>query len=680
MKSHSDFFRGADATWQKVAITRRSIMFISIFLIECITVYWFSSNLSSSFPLILQALIVIPFAILLFWLQLGFFTAIAGLWVSFRRGRFRILPPQDSPIPPIDPQKTTAILLPIYNEDVAYVYAGLKSMYQSLKDHQALECFEFYILSDSDDVSIRLQEGAAWLSLCDELDAHGRIHYRQRKHRKKKKSGNVMDFCRRWGKRHPYMIVLDADSLMSGATLQRLVSVMEQNPKVALIQSPLYTSGVSTIFSRYFQFLNRLYGPVFFAGLHWWWLGESQYWGHNVIIRTQAFMDHCDLPRLERGGHLDGDILSHDFVEAALLNRAGWETWLAFNLENSIERPPPTLTDAMKRDRRWCQGNLQHWHIIWSRGITHMQRFLMLGGILSYATSAVWLVWLLVLSYSAVVYPDTPVIPHTEGTIALTLLSIALLFFYKLFGLFEAFKDDAVKNFGGWMNAGIGVIAESIISILITPVKMLYYTRFIVEILAGKRATWTTQQRIGRRLAWRETWQEYRWVVFIGAIWSAILASFNPVVFLWMLPVLAGMLLVVPIAVLTSSPMDNQRPLFRIPHDVKPPDVLQYFDQYYDELLQSPYLTAKDPFVRVIVDPVAHRKHLAYLPCRSNVPSKTRQYREEIACRLMEGGPDTITAAERMIILEDPMLLCRLHTQIWQLPQNEFEALWLSKA
>lgn len=679
MKAYSSFFYKTNPTWQEAAKVRRFWMFISVFLIECVTVYWFSSNLSDQFPWLLKALITLPFSILLFWLQLGFFTALAGLWVGFRHNRFSVLPDAERQVELSGKEsETTAILLPVYNEEVAYVYAGLKSMYQSLKDKGALHHFEFYILSDSNDASIRLQEGAAWLSLCDELDAHGRIHYRQRKHRKKKKSGNVMDFCRRWGKRHPYMIVLDADSLMSGDTLVRMVDAMDQHPKVALIQSPLYTSGVSTIFSRYFQFLNRLYGPVFFAGLHWWWLGESQYWGHNVIMRTQAFMDHCDLPKLERGGQLDGDILSHDFVEAALLNRAGWETWLAFDLD-SIERPPPTLTDALKRDRRWCQGNLQHWHVIWSKGITHMQRFLMLGGILSYATSAVWLVWLLFLTYAAVVYPETSVIPNTDGVVALTIFSLALLFFYKLFGVFQALKSKTIQGFGGFINANIGIIAESIFSMLITSVKMLYYTRFMVEILAGKKTAWVTQQRSGRRLSWRESWQEYRWVVSIGFVWSLILVYFNPIVFFWMLPVLIGMWLVIPIAVYSSMPMSNQSALFKIPDEDKSPDVLVYFDRFYSEMLEMPCIASPDPFVKVIVDPVAHRKHLAYVPYRKQVSENAKTQHDDIADRLIKGGPDAIDGVEKMLVLEDPMLLCRLHALVWQLPESKFNEEWMSR-
>jgi len=381
---------------------------------------------------------------------------------------------------------------------------------------------------------------------------------------------------------------------------------------------------------------------------------------------------------LERGSQLDGDILSHDFVEAALLNRAGWETWLAFDLD-SIERPPPTLIDALKRDRRWCQGNLQHWHVIWSKGITHMQRFLMLGGILSYATSAVWLIWLLFLSYAAVVYPQTSVIPNTDGVIALTVLSLALLFFYKLFGVFQALKSRTIHGFGGFFNANVGIIAESVFSMLITPVKMLYYTRFMIEILAGKKIAWITQQRAGRRLSWWESWQEYRWVVLIGLAWSLILAYFNPVVFLWMLPVLIGMILVVPIAVYTSMPMNNQAALFRIPDEVKSPDVLVYFDRFYPEMLEMPCIASRDPFVKVIVDPVAHRKHLAYVPYRKQVSENTKSQHDDIAARLMKDGPDAIDGTEKMLVLEDPMLLCRLHALVWQLPESKFNEEWMSR-
>jgi membrane glycosyltransferase len=666
--------------WQTAARQRRVVFFFCITLLTGLATFWLGSNLPSSLPFIWKTLVILPFTVLFFWLALGFTTAVAGLWVLWHGGPYRIATAPGSPLPVLQTVETTAILIPIYNEDIAYVYAGIKSIYQSLEQVGNLHQFEFYILSDSDDASNWLREEAAWSALCRDLGNTERIHYRRRKHRTKKKSGNVMDFCRRWGRRHPFMVVLDADSLITGDALVRMVDAMDRNPRVGLIQTPLYTIGLDTLYARGQQFVNRLYGPVFFAGLHFWWLGESQYWGHNVIIRTQAFMAHCHLPKLPEGGKLGGEILSHDFVEAALLNRAGWETWLAYDLEGSFERPPPSLTDALKRDRRWCQGNLQHWLIIWSHGIPHLHRFLLLGGIMSYLSSLIWLGWLLVLTAIALFYPTLTLIPLTAGNSALLVLTIILLFFYKTFGLVLAARRDNVNKFGGVEGLAKSVVTETALSMLIAPVVMLYYSKFVVQILQGKRASWGTQQRTGGNgLAWQDAVHEYGWVSSIGLLWALVLLVFNPMTFLWMSPVLAGLALAVPMGMLTSIQTSIQGKLFRTPDEVAPDFILQAFDVNYAQLLNNPCISTRDLFIRVIVDPLAFKQHMTYIPQRSSVPASTRQQRTEWLVRLLEQGPSAISNSERLVILEDADMLTQLHAQVWELPETQFNALWMSK-
>lgn len=665
--------------WRSAAKWRRGFFFTAIICLTTVASYWLGANLPAELPWFWQALVIVPFSILFFWLTLGFMTAVTGLWVMVQGDPYRIIPPPGSPLPVLTAKQTTAILLPIYNEEIAYVYAGLKSIYQSLEQTGQLAHFEFYILSDSDDASNWLREESAWSALCRELGSTERIHYRRRKHRTKKKSGNVMDFCRRWGKRHPYMIVLDADSLMTGEALVRMVDGMERNPQVGLIQTPLYTIGLDTLYARGQQFVNRLYGPVFFAGLHYWWLGDSQYWGHNVILRTRAFMEHCHLPKLSDRGVLSGEILSHDFVEAALLNRAGWETWLAHDLEGSFERPPPTLTDALKRDRRWCQGNLQHWLVIWSQGISHLHRFLLLGGIMSYVGSLVWLAWLLILTAIALIYPQLTLIPLTQDNSALLGLTITLLFFYKTFGLIQALRKRTIKLFGGSFALARSIILETVLSMLTAPVRMMYYSKFVIQILRGKRATWGTQQRTGGGLSWQDATREYAWITGIGVVWGGTLLLNNPMAFWWMSPVLAGLVLSIPLAVLTSMQTSQQSSLFRTPDESAPDAILLAFDQNYAELQQHPSLSTRDLFIRVVVDPLALRQHMTYIPHRSNVPESTRQHRKQWLELLLKRGPTAISNQERLIILEDAGMLCQLHTQVWQLPEEKFNRMWMGR-
>ena len=200
------------------------------------------------------------------------------------------------------------------------------------------------------------------------------------------------------------MVVLDADSLMSGETLARLVRLMEAHPEVGVIQTAPRVVRARSLFARVQQFASRLYGPMFAAGMHYWQLGDSPYWGHNAILRVAPFMEHCSLPRLSGRPPFGGDILSHDFVEAALLGRAGWSVWLAFDLSGSYEETPGSLLEEMQRDQRWCQGNLQHLRLLFTEGLSTAHRALFLNGIFSYISAVLWLGFLVASTSEAVIW------------------------------------------------------------------------------------------------------------------------------------------------------------------------------------------------------------------------------------------------------------------------------------
>jgi membrane glycosyltransferase len=256
-----------------------------------------------------------------------------------------------------------------------------------------LDRFDFFILSDTSDPDTCVAEIDAWNDLRETLLEFGtepRIFYRHRRRRVKRKSGNIDDFCRRWGAQYRYMVVLDADSVMSGRCLTTLVRLMEARPDAGIIQTAPRAAGRETLHARTQQFANQVYGPVFTAGLHYWQLGESHYWGHNAIIRLAPFMQHCMLAPLPGRGSLAGEILSHDFVEAALMRRAGYGVWIAYDLPGSYEETPPNLLDELKRDRRWCQGNLMNARLIFARGIHPVHRTVFLTGALAYLSAPLW--------------------------------------------------------------------------------------------------------------------------------------------------------------------------------------------------------------------------------------------------------------------------------------------------
>jgi membrane glycosyltransferase len=280
----------------------------------------------------LEVTIALVFGALFGWISIGFWTATIGFLILVGRDRFAITRTiaVETPIPP---EARTAIVMPICEEPVQRVFAGLQAMYRALERRGVLSHFDFFVLSDTRTVGTWVDEESAWLRWCRASDGFGRIFYRRRRARVARKSGNVAT-SPAWGASR-YMIMLDADSLMSADALVRLVRMMEANSRVGMIQTAPTAINQHTLFARVQQFASRVYGPMFAAGLHYWQLGEGQYWGHNAIVRVESFMDHCGLPSLPGRGPLAGEILSHDFVEAALMGRAGWELWLAFDLRDA---------------------------------------------------------------------------------------------------------------------------------------------------------------------------------------------------------------------------------------------------------------------------------------------------------------------------------------------------------
>src|SRR5581483_7787404 len=300
----------------------------------------------------LQIAVVAAFAVLFLWISFSFWTNIAGFFLLWRQVKIQrgAAPDPGGPL-----RSRTAVVMPICNEDAARVFAGLAATFTSLERTGYGASFDFFVLSDSADPARQAEEEAAWARTCRALGAEGRVFYRRRRSNIKRKSGNIGDFLRRWSADYEFMIVLDADSLMAGETLVALARRMEAAPEIGILQTTPTIVHRESLFARVQQFASRVYGPLFSASLYFWQLGESYYWGHNAILRIAPYVRHCGLARLPGEPPLGGEILSHDFVEAALMGRAGFEVWLAADLPGSYEESPPNILDELKRDRRWCQ-------------------------------------------------------------------------------------------------------------------------------------------------------------------------------------------------------------------------------------------------------------------------------------------------------------------------------------
>jgi membrane glycosyltransferase len=623
-----------------------------------------------------ETALLVLFAILFCWVSAGFWTAMAGFLVMLRGTDRFVISRRASGDKPVDPAARTAIVMPICNEDVTRVMTGLRATYASLAREGALDRFDFFVLSDSSDSDTCVAELAAWANLCREVDGFGRIYYRHRKRRVKRKSGNIDDFCRRWGANYRYMIVLDADSVMSGACLNSLVRLMEANPGAGIIQTAPCASGRETLYARIQQFATRVYGPLFTAGLHYWQLGESHYWGHNAIIRLAPFIRHCALAPLPGRGSLAGEILSHDFVEAALMRRAGWGVWIAYDLEGSHEELPPNLLDELKRDRRWCHGNLMNFRLFAARGMHPVHRAVFLTGLMAYLSAPLWFLFLALstglLALHTLVEPQYFVEPrqlfpiwpqwHPEKAIALFSATATLLLLPKILSVLLICQRGAAL-FGGCLRVFGSMLLEVLFSMLLAPVRMLFHTRFVLAACLGWHTRWKSPPRADSETGWREALGQHGLHMLIGLTWGAGVFYLNPAFLPWLLPIAGGLALSAPISVWSSrvSPgrLLRRLGLFVIPEETRAPPELSATWAQAREARPAP------EFIDAVTDPLLNALTCVAARPHPRLPDATREAREALVRRALRSGPDSLKEPERHALLNDPLALSQLHFAVW---------------
>ncbi|GAB1409194.1 glucans biosynthesis glucosyltransferase MdoH [Desulfovibrionales bacterium] len=684
--------------WRKIAARRRLILLILVLTPAIIAASVMGSLLPHQGSTSLELAIIIVFCILFIWILLGFWTALAGFWTLIKTtDRFAVSHSRGEHDAPIRGNVRTAILFPICNEDPERIMAGIQAVWRSLQRLGAADRFDIHILSDSSDPDRWVQEEAAWHQLCTRLSAHGYIFYRRRRINLKRKSGNVADFCRRYGAHYTYMIVFDADSVMSGETLVRMVRIMERRRNVGILQTAPACTGRETLIARAQQFANRAYGPMYAAGLHHWFLGDAQFWGHNAIIRVKPFIQHCALSRLPGKPPLGGDIMSHDFVESALMRRAGYSVWLAYDLEGSYEEVPPNLLNELKRDRRWCQGNLQHLRLVFTSGIFPGHRVLFLNGVMSYGSALLWFLFLALSTTEAIVealvlpdyFPQAktlfPVWPVWDPAPALTLLggTALVLFLPKVCALVLALVKGRRKQFGGFLSLCASILMEVLLSTLLAPVRMLFHSKYVFLTLLGLGIGWGTQQRDD---AGTSLWDAVRFHgggTLLGLIWGIVMFEINRVFFWWSSPLIFSLLLSIPISMISSQAgigrLFKKLRIFITPEETRTPQEYLDIDRYLEETTAQPLrfgLPADQGFTRAAVDPGVNLLHRSLLRGPRSLEPAIAARRDALVAKALAGGPACLSAQEKKELLYDPQRIARLHEQIWTLPDADMQQRW----
>jgi membrane glycosyltransferase len=490
------------------------------------------------------------------WIALAFSAGVVGfLHLLFMR-----------PKPPAAPEGLTsrnAVVMPIYNETPSRVFGALEAIHEDVEATGLGGAFDWFFLSDTTDPDIWIAEERAFADLRAKLGPKARIFYRHRSKNTARKAGNIADFVTRWGGAYDHMVVLDADSLMTGHAIVSLAAAMEADPDSGIIQTLPLIINRNTLFARVQQFAARIYGPVIADGLSVWMGRDGNYWGHNAIIRTKAFAGHCGLPRLKGKPPFGGHILSHDFVEAALIRRAGFSVYMLPSLGGSFEESPPSLIDVAARDRRWCQGNLQHIRVLPAKGLHLASRQHFITGIMGYLASPLWLAQLLVglllvlqaiyirpeyFSKDFTLFPTWPRF-DAERSLELFLVTMAVLLAPKLFGLILALFDGPTRRgAGGAIMLVFSTLFEVVMSALLAPIMMLIQTGHVLHILLGSDTGWEPQRRDDGSIPFKGIVRRHWSHVLLGVVLLVAALLISPSLAAWMSPTIAGLVLAIALS------------------------------------------------------------------------------------------------------------------------------------
>jgi membrane glycosyltransferase len=466
-----------------------------------------------------------------------------------------------------------------------------------------------------------------------------------------------------------------------------LVRLMEKNAGIGIIQTFPKQICSETLLGRLMQFAQSLYGPAFMAGLNYWQNGEANFWGHNAILRLDPFIKECALPPLPATVPFGGHILSHDFVEAALMRKAGYAVRLLPTNRGSYEEGPPTMIDMLKRDRRWCQGNMQHFWLLFAKGWHPMSRINFGHGVLSYVSSLLWFFFLILSTYLAAIPGKAildPALSNRVATASQLLLGLTGMFIFLpkvVIVMDELLTGRLFKPAKLRFMTFIGALADTVLFTLMAPVMMWFHSRFVVKIILGQGVSWVAQRRkIGGGVDWQEVILTFGGVTLVGAIWTVIAWFIGIEFFKWISPILISLLLAIPVAIMLSGRNSGLRlGLFLTPEELEPPTVLSTLEDNLADVKSRnelpPELERSYGLVQVCLDPYVNGLHVSLLRRRRNTEN-SREYLDELTDRLLKKGPAALKKSEINAIMNDTDAVTSLHFQLWSASEHDLATFW----
>lgn len=564
------------------AITRRRLVFAALSLITALLMlYLVHQALAANTPLVVRIVLLTLFALTLPWIVVGFWNAIIGLVLCqcFKDPNALVLPAsmQVSDSTPLT--HSTAILLCIRNESPARLIRNLQAMLDGLVNDQLAAHFYVYVLSDTNEANIAAEEQACFAALQLMWAGQIEITYRCRDNNLGYKAGNIADFCQRWGKDHDFALVLDADSFMGSGAIARLVRMMQANPRLGILQGLVVGLPSRSAFTRLFQFGMRLGMRSYTMGSAWWQADCGPYWGHNALIRLAPFIAHCDLPTLQSRAGEAKPILSHDLVEAILMRRAGYEVRIYPSEDASWEENPPTLTEYIRRDLRWCEGNLQYVHLLGLKNLQPVNRMQLVLAIAMFFGSPAWIGLILICTIAIGMSGAPSTLVDMSALSSLLLATLVMWYLPKIAGALDVLlRTTESKRFGGRWRFSFSLFLEMLFSLLMTPIAWLNHTLFILGLVFGRKGGWSAQTRDDHSVSVAQAIAQCWPHTLLGIALTGLLYFTHPETLAYGLLFFGGLLFSIPLLVLTSQPwlgrfMIRHR-LLSLPEEIAPPAVL----------------------------------------------------------------------------------------------------------
>ena len=661
--------RVTELRWQPVAYRRRGLLALLVLGQTFLGVWLLSHSLSLAHEGWPAILLVSLFAILFTWIGLGFWTALFGFVMLRRGGDPFSLSRQLSEEPGTQSfEGRLALVMPVCHEPVQRSLGNLQAVYKELEDKGWRNKVDVFVLSDSQDPEVWLEEQAACAELSADMTAGNRLFYRRRRVNLNFKSGNIADFLRRWGARYRYMVVLDADSLLTASAIEKLVQLMEQRPQAGIIQTAPRLARAETRFARLQQFANRCYGRIHSAGLAAIQLGDANYWGHNAIIRVAPFMAHCGLRRLQGWGLFRGPVLSHDYLESALMGRAGFEVWLEPAIAGSYEESPPTLKDDLVRDRRWCRGNLQHLvPLLTMAKLRFSHRLALLTGILCYLASPLWLAFLGLSGYLALAgTPGSQPLPgligvsSANGSLAgacLIGLTVITLLGPRILALVDQGLAGRETLFGGCWRMAANTVGETLVSLILAPIRMIAHSGHVAGALLNRSLRWQGQNRTGAG-GLAQALQHFAWPALVCAGVLAMIQWYSPNLTPWALPVTIPVLIAPLLTVWLSGAGTGQRVI--VPEQVSSVPVITRASVAHRLGKRLPSLSW---FEQAVLSP-------QYSCWRHRQPGPSHGCKQRALKALVDRcavqGPGALTGSQISLLCDHPEAMQSLHLKAWQ--------------